>query len=88
MNGAWPRPRVVDDLNEAVNEIAEAREERPLMTEWSGWLPDGGLLKDQAAPVIAAAGGMHAHAPWRPVHEWTTEAWDANFPYASLGTGH
>lgn len=124
-----------------------------LMTEWHGWLPDGGLLKDQVALVaggaggigeavtrilavagasvaildaaadratavsrsIAAAGGsalavacdlrdehacssavgaaaeraggidilvnvaggMHAHAPWRPVHEWTTESWDA-----------
>jgi 7-alpha-hydroxysteroid dehydrogenase len=124
-----------------------------LMTEWHGWLPDGGLLKDQvalvaggaggigeavsrilaaadarvviadadadraaavsdsivsvggsalplacdlrdedacaAAAVEAAeltggisilanvAGGMHAHAQWRPMHEWTTETWDA-----------
>lgn len=124
-----------------------------MMTDWQGWLPEGGLLKDRvalvaggaggigeavtrilaaagatvavadfdagrakevsasitaaggsAAPVqtdlrdeestVAAvaqaaeahggidilaniAGGMHAHAPWAPVRDWTTEHWDA-----------
>jgi NAD(P)-dependent dehydrogenase (short-subunit alcohol dehydrogenase family) len=22
-------------------------------------------------------GGMHAHAPWGPVRDWTTDSWDA-----------
>ncbi len=29
-----------------------------LMTEWHGWLPDGGLLKDQVALVAGGAGGI------------------------------
>jgi NAD(P)-dependent dehydrogenase (short-subunit alcohol dehydrogenase family) len=27
--------------------------------------------------LVNVAGGMRAHAPWRPVHEWTTQTWDA-----------
>jgi NAD(P)-dependent dehydrogenase (short-subunit alcohol dehydrogenase family) len=31
-----------------------------------------------ALDILAnVAGGMSAHAPWRPLHEWTTETWDA-----------
>jgi NAD(P)-dependent dehydrogenase (short-subunit alcohol dehydrogenase family) len=123
-----------------------------MMTEWQGWLPEGGLLKDKVALVAGGAGGigeavtrilaaagatvtvadfdagrakevsesivavggsaapvqtdlrdeesaaaavaqvaeahggidilaniaggMHAHAPWAPVRDWTTEHWD------------
>ena len=35
-----------------------------MMTDWQGWLPDGGLLKDRAALAAGGAGGISVNFPY------------------------
>ncbi|MBO0730589.1 MAG: SDR family oxidoreductase [Acidimicrobiaceae bacterium] len=65
--------RIVSSGGRALPVVADLREEKACAGAVERVVSEFGGID----VLTNVAGGMSRHAPWRPVHEWPTDTWDA-----------